>query len=174
MMTQHIAPLLFKAMIALVPLNYHYNENPTIVNARYESIADDIAAVVPHNSVFDNDAQGIKMGVFLVIISSTESRWEKDVDTCVRGGDHNTSWTIFQLTQFYAPKTQVCRDRKVAVAYAIKFIKQSFQACHYLSYYSRLSAYDSGRCINGESISVRRLRKLDKLLHDYKTDIDAL
>lgn len=172
----NLAALLFKAMVALVPLQTHsYIEPEAVSKARYESIASDIAEVAEQEpSPFANDDKKVKIALFLVIVSSTESRWEGDVDKCIRGGDHNTSWTIFQLSNAWAPKYKVCSDRKEAVRYAIRAINNSFKACSRLDYYSRMSGYDTGRCIANESISVRRLRKLDKFLKDYSTDIDAL
>jgi len=100
------------------------------------------------------------MALLLVSISVEESgQFRADVDKCLTGGDHNTSWTIFQLTNSYAPKYIVCHDRRKAVNYAIKAIKESFNACRYLNFKSRLSIYDTGHCIRNESISVRRINR---------------
>lgn len=175
-MTTKLAALLFKAMIALVPLQTHnYIEPESTTKARYTAISEDIAEVVENtNSPFQDDDKKVKIGLLLVIISSTESRWEGDVDRCLRGGDHNTSWSIFQLSNGWVSKSTVCSSRKRAVEYAIKAIQGSFNACHNLPMHSRLSGYDSGSCHYGETISVRRMTLLNKLLKDYDTDIQAL
>ena len=172
------AALLFKIMVSLAPLSNHYNETPEQASIRYESIASDIDQVVHSEaSPFDDDDKRAKIGILLVIISSTESgSFDKDVDMCRRNGDHGTSFTIFQLSNAYAPSHQICQDRKLAVHWAIKAITQSMEACKRqgLPYYSRLSVYSTGRCILNETYSVKRLRKLDKALKDYSTDIDSL
>lgn len=198
-----LANLILKAMISFVPLTYPSawpsTEQPQVIQARFESIADDIATGAensvkdPTTNVFDHDDKGAKIGLLLAIIAATESGgYAADVDTCRRGGDHNHSWGIFQLSDAWAPKYTVCHDRKRAVEYAINFIKQSFTACHNLSPNSKLSAYDTGRCISNESISVRRLGTavysppvppgitgmkvsgLEKSLNDFSVDIANL
>jgi Tfp pilus assembly protein PilV len=177
-MTTKLAALLFKAMIALAPLhNYSYRgETEAVSRARYESIAQDIADVVESEpSPLPDDDKKVKIGLLLVIISSTESGgYDANVDKCIRNGDHNTSFSIFQLSNAFAPSYEVCHSRKRAVHWAIKAISNSFSACHHLPYYSRLSVYSTGHCVLNERFSVKRLQKLDKLLKDYATDIADL
>ena len=167
------AKFLLKVMLCLAPVSHHsFYEKPATTMARYQSIASDIATVSSTHHAFANDNKGVETGLLLVIISSQESgQYRAAVDTCRVGGDHNTSWSIFQLTNSYAPKYKICRDRKLAAIYAIKAIKQSFQMCHRLPYNSRLSAYDTGKCIRGEWISNKRMRMLARYLQTYSTDI---
>ena len=193
-----LAKLILKCMISFVALNYPSaypnTESQQVVLARYESIANDIAEGAensvksPTTTVFDNDNKGVKIGLLLAIIAATESNgYAASVDTCARGGDNHTAWTIFQLNEYYAPKYVVCHDRKQAVKYAIQFIKRSFEACHNLSFNSRLSIYDTGKCIEGEKISVRRMGNtvfhgmsgmaasgLEKTLKDFSAAIAVL
>ena len=193
-----LASLIFKIMVSFVPLSYPSaypnHEEPQVVVARYESIATDIAEGAeksvkdPDTTVFDDDPKGVKIAILLAIIAATESNgYSASVDTCTRGGDNNTSWTIFQLTMAYAPKHEVCHNRKKAVEYAIKFIKQSFTYCHHLPLHDRMSGYDTGKCKLGEPISNQRLGSgvfhgmagmavsgLDKTINDFRANIAAL
>src|ERR1700729_2397021 len=142
MMTHYFAHIVFKAMVSFVPLSQHsYYETAAETQTRYESIAEDISEGSDAAPIFQGTDGGIKTALLLASLSSFESAYRKDIDSCQRGGDHNRSWTIFQLLQYYSPKEEVCKDRKKAVEYAIKYIRNSFEHCNSLPVEDRLSVY---------------------------------
>jgi hypothetical protein len=174
-MTHYLSPIVLKAMIAFYPMSNHtFHEPLATTQARYESIAEDIASGSDQNPIFEGEEGGVRTAFLLASIASFESGFIAKIDECKQSGDSGKAWTIFQLQTPYSPKGEVCGSRKKAVEWAIHHIRNSFSTCHSLPVESRLSAYTAGRCINGERKSSQRIHPAISFLNAHKQEVHDL
>lgn len=176
-MHHYLAPIIFKAMTIFYPIQNHaYHETATITTTRYESIAEDIAVGSERQPVF-SEAEGgaAKTGILLASLARWESQgYDAKVDQCITAGDNGMSWSIFQLMSLFSPKQEVCADRKKAVEWALKHIKNSFRLCSYLPLQDRLSVYAGGTCNNGRPQSRIRVLPAINFYNAHLQEIQAL
>ncbi len=164
-------------MITFFPIQNHaYHEAADITTTRYESIAEDIAIGSVQQPVFsDTDGGAAKTGILLASLARWESQgYDAEVDQCRRAGDHGMSWTIFQLMSPFSPKQEICADRKKAVEWALRWIKNSFRLCSYLPLQDRLSVYAGGTCDNGRPQSRVRVSPAINFYNSHLQEIQAL
>lgn len=128
--------------------NHSFYEKVEVTQARYESIADTIAAVAIEAPVFKDDVSGVKTALLLGSIATFESSLRADIDTCAKGGDIDKAgvthaWTLWQL---HAPKEKACASRLAGARMARETIRISFKACAKEEMLDRLSGYTDGAC----------------------------
>jgi hypothetical protein len=122
---------------------------------RYESIADDIGAVVMDESeppLFAGPAGREATGVLLSAIAWHESGFRKDVDVCKGArskGDNGRSIGLLQVMK--GPNyeghsaTEICDDRRLAIRLGLHVLRRAKEACHG-SPRSWLQSYAAGGC----------------------------
>jgi hypothetical protein len=106
---------------------------------RYESIADDISAVVMDDAeppLFTGPAGREATGVLLSAIAWHESGFRKDVDVCkgVRSkGDNGKSIGLLQVMR--GPNyeghsaTEICQDRRLAIRLGLHVLRRAKESC---------------------------------------------
>jgi hypothetical protein len=146
---------------AVAMTDHSYYEPLTKTQARYESIANDIAIVAKESPLFQDDAEGIKTGLFITTVASTEGFFREDVDTCKRGGDKDkdgnpTAWTLWQM---HLKKDVVCHDRLTAARYAREMIRFSLKTCESYPFLDRLAVYTDGHCATNWNRSRFRIKR---------------
>jgi hypothetical protein len=106
---------------------------------RYDSIADDIAAVVSdpeETPLFDGEAGREATGLLLASIAWHESAFRRDVDVC-KGtrskGDHGRSIGLLQLMSgpnYEGHKAkEICADRKLAIRLGLHVLQRAKSTC---------------------------------------------
>lgn len=100
---QALSKYLYAAMAAWVPLGQHaYYESEESTKARYESIADDYAAVAldpdePPLYKGDEDRARVQTALTLAAFGSYESFFNAEVDDGRKRGDHGTAYCLMQV-----------------------------------------------------------------------------
>jgi hypothetical protein len=107
--------------------------------ARYDSIADDIAQIASdpdEEPLFDGEAGREATGVLLTAIAWHESAFRRDVDICKGArskGDHGRSIGLFQLMsgpnyEHHSAK-EICADRKLAIRLGLHVLRRAKTTC---------------------------------------------
>lgn len=149
-------------MIAKVPLEQHaYYERLEVTQARYESIAEDIATVSLESPLYDDDEDGEKTGTTIASVASLESFFRAEVDSCKIGGDKDKegryqAWTLWQL---HANKNKVCENRLAGARVAREMMRASFKHCSSLPLLDRLGVYTDGFCKKNWDRSRNRIKR---------------
>jgi hypothetical protein len=151
--------LILGAMIDLlhprVQMRSYVREPLEEAEQRYESIADDIAAVVSEETeppLFTGPAAREATGLILSAIAWHESGFRKDVDTChgVRSkGDNGLSIGLLQVMRGpnYEGHTakEICADRRLAIRLGLHVLRRAKESCHG-GPRTWLQSYAAGRC----------------------------
>lgn len=135
--------LLLVAMTAWVPPAQHaWVEPRSRTEARYWSIADDIAAVALDETEEPIDGDRVWTAVLLASIASFEGAFRADVDAC-QVGDNDDSWSLWQLR---IKKRDACGSRRDAARAALRMAKASIEACRRVPGSDVLGVYTTGHC----------------------------
>jgi hypothetical protein len=138
-----------------VQLRSYLREPLSDAEQRYESIAEDITAVVmdPDEApLFDGPAAREATGVLLSAIAWHESGYRKDVDVCRGGrskGDNGRSVGLLQVMagpNYEGHKArEICEDRQLAIRLGLHVLRRAKDACHG-GPRSWLQSYAAGGC----------------------------
>jgi len=138
-----------------VQLRSYIREPLADAQTRYESIAEDISAVVMDETeppLFTGPAAREATGVLLSAIAWHESGFRKDVDVCkgVRSkGDNGRSVGLLQVMAGpnYEGHTarEICEDRQLAIRLGLHVLRRAKEACHGAPR-SWLQSYAAGGC----------------------------
>jgi len=126
--------------------------------ARYVSIAEDIAAVAWEAPVFPTDDGVAKTALLMAAIASYESFYRADVDDFRVKGDHGRSLGLMQVQ---LRDGESCPDRLSCLRLGRERVRESLEACRSLPFNERLSVYTTGRCISNPSSRWRVLRAMN-------------
>ncbi|HKQ68224.1 MAG TPA: transglycosylase SLT domain-containing protein [Polyangiaceae bacterium] len=122
---------------------------------RYESIADDISAVVMDENeppLFAGPAGREATGALLSAIAWHESGFRKDVDVCKGArskGDNGRSVGLLQVMR--GPNyeghsaTEICEDRRLAIRLGLHVLRRAKESCHG-SPRTWMQSYAAGGC----------------------------
>lgn len=165
-----LTPYLIAAMSAWVPPSANAEPRDETL-ARYESIASDAITVAFDESetpIFGGPSGRAQTALFMISVASFESSFRKAVDDGTRRGDHNRSVCLMQIRVGAGTTTDgwtaddLIADRTKCFRAGLHYLRGSFNVCHNLPVLSRMSAYATGRCIDGEDNSKLRVgRALD-------------
>jgi hypothetical protein len=156
---------LVAAMTTWVPIQAQ-REAPDDTTARYESIARDAAAVAfdpSEEPLFEGSDGRTQTALFMLSIASFESNYLRTVDLGVGRGDHGASYCLMQIrvgtgtTREGWTGRQLVTDRKLCFRAALHILHGSFNVCHALPVEDRMSAYATGRCIEGLDVARQRI-----------------
>jgi len=157
---------LVAAMLSWVPLRAHTDESAADAQARYESIARDVAAVVLDSGeepLFGGPGGRAQTALLMLSVASYESSYRKEVDDGRGRGDRGRSYCLMQIhvgngtTPEGWSGAELVEDRQRCFRAALHFLRGSFGICHRLPIDDRLSAYATGRCVENASISRSRV-----------------
>ena len=155
-----ITAYLFAAMTSWSPLSVHaYAEPAAVTEARYERIAEEVAATVADEApLFAGDDGRAKTALYALSIASYESGgFRADVLSCQTRGDGGRSYGLYQSSDRTA-----CASIHAATVIALRQIRQSWDACHDLPQEARLGAYTAGDCEAGARSSATRVRRAQR------------
>jgi hypothetical protein len=138
-----------------VQLRSYIREPLADAETRYESIAEDISAVVMDDNeppLFTGPAAREATGVLLSAIAWHESGFRKDVDVCkgVRSkGDNGRSVGLLQVMagpnyEGHSAR-EICEDRRLAIRLGLHVLRRAKDACHGAPR-SWLQSYAAGGC----------------------------
>jgi hypothetical protein len=156
-----LATYLVTAMSAWVPLHAHAEQQED-TRARYEAIARDAVEVAYDEAeapLFPGPQGRAETALFMLAIASFESGFRKSVDDGTRLGDHGRSYCLMQIRVGDGATTegwtgsQLVTDRTLCFRAGLHILRGSFNACRKLPLEDRMSAYATGRCIEGEEKS---------------------
>lgn len=164
---ENLVTYLVAAMVAWVPPVAHaWTEPPAEVQARYESIAQDLVSVVQDESeapLFTGQDARTQTALLMLSVASFESSFQKRVDEGVGRGDGGRSYCLMQIrvgsgvTREGWTGRQLIEDRRRCFRAALHLLHSSFGICHALPLEDRLSAYATGHCINDLRVSRSRV-----------------
>jgi hypothetical protein len=163
---QDLVTYLVAAMTSWVPLHAQVSESAEDSAARYQSIAQDAVSVA-----FDESEQPLFWGpearaetaLLLLSIASFESAYRKGVDEGTVLGDHGHSYCLMQIrvgdrtTGEGWSGPDLVADRTRCFRSALHILHGSFGVCHNLPILDRMSAYATGMCIQGATVSRVRI-----------------
>ncbi len=166
---QSLVTYLVGAMIAWVPLSSQpSSEARADAQARYESIAQDVASVVTDDAeapLFDGPDGRAQTALLMLSVASFESSYRKTVDDGRRRGDGGHSYCLMQVrvggatTREGFTGQELIDDRKRCFRAALHLLHLSFNACHSLPVEDRLGAYATGHCFLAASVSRTRVER---------------
>jgi len=144
----------------------------------YQEIATTIVEVISEPGIrlpITNVNNLVKSALLMTSIASTESRYEKKVDTCEKSGDRGLAFGLWQTQIPYCPKSVTCSNRAAALRCAIKLVNQSFDACKNYPLADRLSVYAAGTCNHTRGVWHSR-RKVNRAIdylkaHPYESNV---
>ncbi len=159
-----------------VPVTDHsFYEKVEVTQARYESIADTVAAAATEKPLFKDDWSGVKTALLLGSIATYESSLRADIDTCAKGGDIDKAgvthaWTLWQV---HAPKEKACVSRLEGARIAREMVRNSFKVCSLFDTQDRLSVYTDGVCKNKWNRSRSRMFRASNWLakHPFEEEV---
>jgi len=127
--------LLLSAMQLWTPESRHlYLERPAVTAARYEALADAMAAGV-------QEAGGsVLEGLELASIAGFESEYRADIADCRKSGK---SWTVFQVSTH---RNYACASFRQGVRVALFRLRESRAMCARFAEQEQLSYYATGKC----------------------------
>ena len=138
-----------------VQLRSYIREPLADAQTRYESIAEDITAVVMDESeppLFEGPAAREATGVLLSAIAWHESGFRKDVDVCkgvMSKGDNGRSVGLLQVMAGpnYEGHTskEICADRRLAIRLGLHVLRRAKEGCKGAPR-SWLQSYAAGGC----------------------------
>src|SRR5262249_4293140 len=94
-----LSAYILSAMIAWMPLKVHHREAEDEARARYQAIAQDIAAVALDENeppLFAGEDGRTQTALLVASIASFESHFRADVDAGKARGDNGISWCVMQ------------------------------------------------------------------------------
>ncbi len=156
---------LMSAMAAWVPLHAHAEPGDE-TRARYEAIARDALAVATDEAeapIFPGPQGRAQTALLMLAVASLESAYRKAVDDGTRLGDHGRSYCLMQIrvgdgvTREGWSGHDLVGDRTRCFRAGLHVLRGSFNACRKLPLTDRMSAYATGRCIEGLESSRRRV-----------------
>lgn len=156
---------LVAAMTAWVPL-YAHAEPKEETLARYDAIAHDAATVAMDEAeepIFPGPTGRAQTALLMLSVASYESSFKKSVDEGTRTGDHGRSFCLMQIrvgdgqTADGWSSADIIADRTKCFRAALHYLRGSFNACRKLPMSDRMSAYATGRCVEGEEKSRERV-----------------
>ena len=137
---------------------------------RVNLIVEDIAKIEydeNHNPWFSGKWARAKEASLVTIIASEESGgFEIAVENGTKRGDRGASWCFMAINIGKGKTsegwfgTDLIQDRSKCFSAGINIMQRSMNQCRGYGFLSGLSAYNTGRCIQNESISVSRLSKV--------------
>jgi len=125
----------------------------------YVDIAKDIAEVISEPGIklpFTGDNYKAKSALLMISIATTESGFNRNVDSCKTVGDNGVA---FGLWQTHTGREGTCSDRKVALRKAIEIVNQSFIMCKNFSLLDRMAGYTNGVCSTNSARSRIKMAK---------------
>lgn len=160
---------LVTAMSSWVPLHAHApKEAPEDVQARYQQIAEDVAAVAfddAERPLFDGPDGRVQTALMMLSVASLESAYRKSVDDGAFRGDHGRSFCLMQIrvgqgtTREGWTGPELVENRQRCFRAGLHILRGSFAACHNLPFDDRLSAYATGRCFADARVSRQRVSR---------------
>jgi hypothetical protein len=164
---------LLAAMVSWSPPGDHaYYERREETLERYTAIARDIAAVAldPAEPPLFGGPQGrAQTALLLASVAFYESGgYRRDVDFGIgkrARGDSGRSWCILQVnigdgtTAERWTGRDLVDDRQKCLRVGLRRMRQSFEWCKAEAFMDRLSGYTTGRCVEGDDYSHRRMRR---------------
>ncbi len=152
--------LILAAMVDLlhpsVQVRSYFREPLAEAERRYDSIADDIAAILSDDSeplLFTGPAGREATGLLLATIAWHESGFRKDVDTCTGAlsrGDNGRSVGLLQVMRGpnYEGHTakEICSDRQLAIRLGLHVLHRAKNACNRMSPRGWVQSYTAGYC----------------------------
>jgi hypothetical protein len=162
---------LVSAMLAWVPLYAQTAESKEEALARYESIANDAAAVAfddQESPIFGGPSGRAQTALLMLSIASYESSYRKAVDDGEGRGDHGRSFCLMQIrvgdgiTREGWTGTDLIAERTRCFRAALHILHGSFNACHRLPMEDRMSAYATGRCFENAAVSRSRIGRAQR------------
>jgi hypothetical protein len=164
---ESLVTYLVAAMVAWVPQYAHSpSESPADVQARYESIARDLASVVVDPSetpLFAGRDARTQTALLMLSVASFESSFRKSVDDGRGRGDGGGSYCLMQIrvghgvTREGWTGDQLIHDRTLCFRAALHMLRSSFGVCHSYPVEDRLSAYATGHCFLDAGVSRSRI-----------------
>jgi hypothetical protein len=167
---------LVTAMLSWVPLHAQTAETKDEAMARYESIAQDAAAV----AYDDQEAplfwgpQGRTMTALLMLsVASFESSYRKAVDDGTGLGDHGHSFCLMQIrvgsgvTREGWTGQDLVTERGRCFRSALHILRGSFSVCHKLPEEDRMSAYATGHCFENAAVSRTRISRARNYFYNH-------
>src|SRR5665213_743767 len=170
---QTLITYLLTAMLAWSPLENHRYllthmasdaERDAYTEARYESIAKDLADVVENSPpLFSGMTGKAETALVILSIASYESGdFREDIDTIKGSGDHGRAHCLMQI-EFPLRAGETLNDRKDCFRIGLSRIKESMQACPKSHVEERLAVYARGKCddtwgIRNSKMKMRRAR----------------
>ena len=166
---ESLVAYLVAAMVAWVPPHAHAPvESSAEVQARYRSIANDLALVVMDGGetplFAGNDARA-QTALLMLSVASFESSFRKSVDDGFGRGDGGRSYCLMQIrvgrgvTREGWSGRQLIDDRKLCFRAALHLLHSSFGICHSFPLEDRLSAYAAGHCFADSAVSRSRVSR---------------
>ena len=157
---------LVSAMLAWVPVYAQTAESKEEALARYESIAQDAAAVAfddQERPLFAGPNGRTQTALLMLSIASYESSYRKTVDDGATQGDHGHSFCLMQIrvgagvTREGWSGDDLIAERTRCFRAALHILHGSFNVCHTLPVEDRMSAYATGRCFENATVSRSRI-----------------
>lgn len=170
---QALITYLLTAMLAWSPLENHRYllthmasnaDRDSYTEARYESIAKDLADVVDSEPpVFSGATGKAETALVLLSIASYESGdFREDIDTIKGTGDHGKAHCIMQI-EYPLRAGETLNDRKDCFRIGLSRVRESMKACPKSKVEERLAVYARGKCddnwgINNSKMKMHRAR----------------
>jgi hypothetical protein len=157
---------LVSAMLSWVPLYAQTAESKEEALTRYESIAQDVAAVAyddQESPLFSGPNGRAQTALLMLSIASYESSYRKTVDDGTGLGDHGHSFCLMQIrvgegiTREGWSGKDLIAERTRCFRAALHILHGSFNVCHKLPMEDRMSAYATGRCFENAAVSRSRI-----------------
>ncbi len=157
---------LVSAMLSWVPLYAQTAESKEDALGRYESIAQDAAAVAYDDReapLFSGPNGRAQTALLMLSIASYESSYQKAVDDGTGLGDHGHSFCLMQIrvgvgvTREGWTGQDLVSERARCFRAALHILHGSFNVCRKLPVEDRMSAYATGRCFENASVSRSRI-----------------
>ncbi|MGH7270855.1 MAG: hypothetical protein ACREJ3_10535 [Polyangiaceae bacterium] len=158
---------LVSAMMGWVPLRMHAPlESRDDARARYESIAEDAAAIAmdPEEAPLFGGSDGrLRTALLMLSVASYESGYRKKVDDGRRLGDGGHSFCLMQIRVGRGVTLEgwtgwdLIRDRQRCFRAGLRILRTSFGTCRAFPMDDRVSAYVTGHCLEDSAISRSRM-----------------
>lgn len=163
---------LVSLMISWTP-NQLANMNDNITE-KYKVIAEDAALVAydpGERSMFPSQQKGRAMTAVVMLKTAMEESgyFDEAVMLGTKRGDHGRSWCMMQInigkgkTREGWTGPELIADNQKCFRAGLHILQGSFGYCSHLSFHSRLSGYTTGRCIEGEQHSIRRMSSFARI-----------
>jgi hypothetical protein len=110
-------------------------------------------------------ARATTAAIVMAVAAGESGGFNEAVELGHERGDSGRSWCVMQINigKGKTPEgwtgKELIEDRKKCFTTGLRHIRRSFGECRSMPMTSRLSAYNTGRCILNEQISVNRIGK---------------